>query len=134
MHPPGPSRRRALGWLAASEFGWGFGEALASDTAIVPLFLAALGTSKTVIGLAPATAGVMGGLPLLAAGYVTGHLLRLKPFLIGGSMVASLPFLLLAAFIWLYAKVLGDSILLWAFFCRLRDAKACCLGCFCRCG
>ena len=99
-----------------SEVVWGFGEALASDTAIVPLFLAALGTSKTVIGLAPATAGVMGGLPLLAAGYVTGHLLRLKPFLIGGSMVASLPFLLLAAFIWLYAKVLGDSILLWAFF------------------
>ncbi len=116
MRPPAPSRRRALGWLAASEFGWGFGVALASDTAIVPLFLAALGTSKTVIGLAPATAGVMGALPLLAAGYVTGYLSRLKPFLIGGSVAAASPFLLLAAFIWLYAKVLDDSILLWVFF------------------
>ena len=95
---------------------WGFGIGVASDTAIVPLFLAALGASKSVIGLAPASASVARALPLLAAGYVTARSQRLKPFLIIGCSAAIMPTAALAGIIWIGAGVVSPPLLIVAFF------------------
>ncbi|MBI2922858.1 MAG: MFS transporter [Planctomycetes bacterium] len=88
--------RRNLFLLTATETGWGFGMAFGFSASFVQLVLRDLGATHGQIGLLAAQWG-FGTLPMVLAGYFTGHLRRKKAAVVWGHYVCVLPVAFLAA-------------------------------------
>jgi MFS family permease len=84
--------------LTLCETGWGLGISFISDTAILPLFLSALGASKLVIGLIPSILALGLAIPQLFSGYFSESLKRKKALVVVGYTVVVLPWLVASLF------------------------------------
>lgn len=88
---------RNVGWILSVETMWGPALALISVVAIIPVFLAHLGASNTVLGALPVVWTLSSSLPQAFAAHFTGHLKHRKRVLILLHVAAAPPWIALAA-------------------------------------
>ena len=84
-------------WILSVETLWGPGLALISVVAIIPVFLAHLGASNTVLGALPVVWTLSSSLPQAFAAHFTGHLKHRKRIVILLHVAAAPPWIALAA-------------------------------------
>lgn len=87
---------RNLALLTTVETGWGFGMAFGFSAAFIQVVLRRLGASETQVGFLAAQWG-FSCLPMVLAGYFTGHLRRKKTVVVWGHFLCVVPVALLAA-------------------------------------
>jgi predicted MFS family arabinose efflux permease len=86
-----------VSWLLSVEMFWGVSLALISMVAVLPVFLARLGASNTVIGTLPVVWILTTSFSGLFAAQATGGLARRKPIVILLHVLAAIPYLVIAA-------------------------------------
>ena len=100
LAPPRDERERQflrnLSLLTLVEGGWGFGMAFGFNGTFMQLVLRQLGASDMQIGFLAAQWG-FSTIPMVLAGYFTGHLRRKKAVVVWGHFLCVLPVALLAA-------------------------------------
>jgi MFS family permease len=82
--------RRNLALMTLVEGGWGFGMAFGFSASFVQLVLKDLGATEGQVGLLAAQWG-FGTIPMVLAGYFTGHLRRKKAVVFWGHALCCLP-------------------------------------------
>jgi MFS family permease len=101
---------RNVSCLTAVEVGWGFAMSFGFSATFIQLVLKDLGASHWQIGLLAAMWG-FGTVPMVLAGYFTGHLRRKKAVVIWGHFACVLPVIFLAlALRWLP----GNAARIWS--------------------